>query len=51
MPGRARVRRLDPDEPGRSLQGRISSLMGDAYHLDPERKVAAPTINQKDTIA
>ncbi|WP_114906912.1 hypothetical protein [Ornithinimicrobium murale] len=30
---------------------RISSLMGDAYHLDPERKVALPRINEDDTIA
>lgn len=30
---------------------RISSLMGEAYHLDPERKVALPRITEDDTIA
>lgn len=41
----------EPEEPEGFDQGRISSLMGDAYHLDPERKVALPRINEDDTIA
>lgn len=40
------------DEPEDGFEfSRISSLMGDAYHLDPERKVALPRINEDDTIA
>lgn len=30
---------------------RISSLMGEAYHLDPQRKVALPRLTEDDTIA
>ena len=44
----------EPDEPDETEgfdHTRISSLMGDDYYLDPERKVALPRINEDDTIA
>lgn len=48
--GAATLAEADPEPEGFD-QGRISSLMGDAYHLDPDRKVALPRINEDDTIA